>query len=82
LQSKQSWGHNPLKKCYGLITYNGIEYFSTILGHVIISRVKSKKFGKSEVCDRFCNSLLSTNYNSTQVHNQNMYYNVVLTLVF
>jgi hypothetical protein len=70
------------KKSYGLITYNGIDDFFTILGHVIISRVKSKKFGKNKVCDGFCNSLLSTNYNSTQTHNQNMYYNVVLTSGF
>jgi hypothetical protein len=42
------------KKCYGLITYNGIEDFSMILGHVIVSRVmtlRSKKSGKYEVCD-------------------------------
>jgi hypothetical protein len=28
------------KKCYGIITYNGIENFSTILGHVIITYPK------------------------------------------
>jgi hypothetical protein len=44
------------KKCYGFITHNVIEELSTILGHVIVSRVmalKSKKLGKFEVCDGF-----------------------------
>jgi hypothetical protein len=49
------------KKCYGFITLNDIEELSTILGHVIISRVmalRSKRFGKFKVCDGFYNSLL------------------------
>ncbi len=49
------------KKCCWLITYNGIEYFPTILGHPIVSRVmtfRNKKFGKYEICDGFYNSLL------------------------
>ncbi len=49
------------KKFCGLITYNGIEYFPTILGHPIVSRVmtfNSKKFGKYEICDGLYNSLL------------------------
>jgi len=49
------------KKCYGFIPHNDIEELSTILGHVIVSRVmalRSKRFGKFEVCDGFYNSLL------------------------
>jgi hypothetical protein len=40
------------KKSYGFITFNGIEYLSTILGHAIVSRVmtfRNKKFGKYEI---------------------------------
>jgi hypothetical protein len=49
------------KKCYGFITHNDIEEFSTILGHVKVSRVmahRRKTVGKFEVCDGFYNSLL------------------------
>jgi hypothetical protein len=49
------------KRRYGFITHNDIEELSTILGHVIVSRVmalRSKRFGKFEVCDGFYNSLL------------------------
>ncbi len=43
------------------ITYDGIEDFSTILGHVIVSKVmtfKSNFFEKYAVCDGLYNSLL------------------------
>jgi hypothetical protein len=48
------------KKCYGLIIYNEIEDFFTILKHVIISRVitfRNKKLEKYEICDELYNSL-------------------------
>jgi hypothetical protein len=48
LQSKQFRGHDPKKKrCYGLVTYNGIKDFPTIFGHVIVSRVITYKNKKS-----------------------------------
>jgi len=47
------------KMCYGFNTHNYIKELSTILGHVIVSRVmalRSKNFGKFEGCDGFYNS--------------------------
>jgi hypothetical protein len=49
------------KPCYGLIIYNEIEDFFTILKHVLVSRVitlKNKKLEKYEICDELYNSLL------------------------
>ncbi len=49
------------KKCYGLIIYNEIEDFFTILKHVIVLRVvtfRNKKLEKHEICDELYNSLL------------------------
>jgi hypothetical protein len=49
------------RKVLWAITYNGIEDFSTILGHVIVSKVmtsKSNFFEKYKVCDEPYNSLL------------------------
>jgi hypothetical protein len=49
------------KNCFGFITYNGIEDFSTNLKHAIFSRVMTlgnKKFEKYEICDGLYDSLL------------------------
>jgi hypothetical protein len=51
----------PKRKVLWTITYNGIEDFSTILGHVTVSKVITFKinfFEKYKVCDELYNSLL------------------------
>jgi len=51
----------PKRKVLWTITYNGIKDFSTILGHVTVSKVMTFKinfFEKYKVCDELYNSLL------------------------